>query len=104
MTAADRKVAPHATGPEYETALDWARRTGGCSFVVCKDCGVPVMDKEAHTKFHSILSEHALAIAILLTSHISDGVHSKYDVHERINRRREHRASRQEPSETSPDV
>ena len=85
----EREVKPPVTGPEYETALDWARRTDDCSFVVCKDCGVPVMDKEAHTTFHSILNEHALAIAILLTSHVSDGVHSKYDVHERFNRRRE---------------
>lgn len=100
----EREVKPPVTGPEYETTAQSWERLGYLDMCVCTDCGTFVMDKRAHDRFHSILSEHALAIAILLTSHIGERVHSRYDVHERINRRREHRASCQEPSETSPDV
>lgn len=56
--------------------------------VVCEDCGLAVIDQKAHTRFHSILSGHAWALAILLTSHIGPNVHDKYDVKERVDRRK----------------
>ena len=36
---------------------------------LCEDCGVLVLDKTAHTRFHSILSGHAWALAVLKTHH-----------------------------------
>ena len=52
----------------------------------CLDCGslIYTEDKPAHTRFHSILSSHAWALAVLKTSHIAAHVHDKYDVVERI--------------------
>lgn len=76
------------TGPRYETAYELSQRTGGADSVVCADCGVFVMDKTAHTRFHSILSSHAWTLAILKTSHIGAGVHDRYDAVERIDRKR----------------
>lgn len=63
------------TGPRY-------RVTDGVT--ACEDCGVVVAITEAHTRFHSILSAHAWALAILKTSHVTARVHDKYDVIERI--------------------
>lgn len=76
------------TGPRYETAAELQRRTGSTDSVVCLDCGVFVMDKTAHTRFHSIMGSHAWALAILKTSHVGAGVHERYDVVERIDRRK----------------
>jgi hypothetical protein len=54
---------------------------------VCEDCGVVAAIREAHTRFHSILSSHAWVLAILKTSHLGPAVHDKYDVAERVSRR-----------------
>jgi hypothetical protein len=62
-------------GPRY-------RVTDGVT--VCEDCGVVVALTGAHTRFHSILSGHAWALAILKNRHLSDAVHGRYDVAERI--------------------
>ena len=62
-------------GPRY-------RITDGVT--VCEDCGAVIAITEAHTRFHSILSSHAWALAVLKTSHITARVHDKYDVCERI--------------------
>jgi hypothetical protein len=51
----------------------------------CKDgCGCLVVSREDHTRFHSILSGHAWALAVLKTAHIASHVHDAYDVPERI--------------------
>ena len=62
-------------GPRYKDAE---------GVTVCEDCGVVVAIREAHTRFHSILSSHAWTLAVLKTSHIAGRVHDKYDVVERI--------------------
>ena len=67
------------TGPRY-------REIEGIT--VCEDCGVTVAIREAHTRFHSILSAHAWCLAILKTTHIGPGVHDRYDAVERIDRKR----------------
>lgn len=73
--------------PRYETAYELQKRIGHTDSVVCLDCGVFVMERAAHTRFHSILSSHAWALAVLKTSHIGPNVHGKYDVVERIDSR-----------------
>ena len=75
-------------GPRYETAHELTERTGKTDTVVCADCGVFVMDKTAHTRFHSIMSSWAWALAILKTSHVGAEIHGKFDVAERIDRRK----------------
>ena len=47
--------------------------------LACLDCGAIVVDREVHTRFHSILSGHAWALAVLETSHIAAHVHDRYD-------------------------
>lgn len=74
--------------PRYETASEQLRRIGHTDSVVCTDCGVFVMDVAAHTRFHSILSSHAWALAVLKTAHIAAHVHDKYEVVERIDSKR----------------
>jgi hypothetical protein len=56
--------------------------------LTCLDCGSYIADRPAHTRFHSILSGHAWALAILKNSHVSDEVHARYDVAERESRRK----------------
>lgn len=65
------------------TDLDIIQRT------VCEDCGamIALSCKAAHERFHSILSGHAWALAVLKTSHIASNVHDKFDVIERIDSR-----------------
>lgn len=55
---------------------------------VCPDCGVEVIDEKVHARFHSILSSHAWALAVLKTSHVAAHIHDKYDTVERIDRRK----------------
>jgi hypothetical protein len=55
---------------------------------VCEDCGVVVAITEAHTRYHSIQSSWAWALAILKTHHIGPDVHDRYDVVERIDSKR----------------
>ena len=55
--------------------------------VVCQDCGARVLDRDAHTRFHSILSGHAWMLACLKVSHLAAVMHDKYDVVERIDTR-----------------
>ena len=76
------------TEPRYETAHELGQRTGRTDSVVCADCGAFVMDVAAHTRFHSILSAHAWALAVLKTSHIAAHVHDRYDAVERIDSKR----------------
>jgi hypothetical protein len=62
------------------------RGSGG---VICEDCGVLVIVREAHTRFHSILSGHAWLLAVLKTAHIAAHVHDDYDgIQERIDSKR----------------
>jgi len=75
-------------GPRYETAYELGQRAGRTDSVVCADCGAFVMDTAAHTRFHSILSSHAWALAVLKISHIAARVHDKYDAVERIDSRK----------------
>lgn len=51
----------------------------------CEDCGVPITDQHAHTRFHSILSAQAWALSVLKNAHLAAHVHDKYDAVERIN-------------------
>jgi hypothetical protein len=55
--------------------------------VTCQDCGSVVTDQAAHTRFHSILSGHAWALAVLKNAHLAAHVHDKYNVVEKINSR-----------------
>ena len=70
--------------PRYETAYELGKRIGHTDSVVCTDCGVFVMDVAAHTRFHSILSAHAWALAVLQTSHINAATHAKFDAYQKI--------------------
>jgi hypothetical protein len=54
----------------------------------CKDCGSVIRDPRVHDRFHAILDDHATAIAVLLTSHVNEAQHAKYDVVERANKGR----------------
>jgi len=71
-------------GPRYETAYEQQQRIGRTDSVVCMDCGAFVMDVAAHDRFHSILSAHAWALAVLKTAHIAAHVHDKYEAYDRI--------------------
>jgi hypothetical protein len=57
---------------------------GGEQVPRCMECGALVGNVEEHERFHSILSGHAWALAVIKTSHIAAHVHDKYDVPERI--------------------
>lgn len=70
--------------PRYETAHELGQRIGHTDSVVCADCGVFVMDKTAHTRFHSILGAHAWALAVLKTAHIAAHVHDRYEAYDKI--------------------
>jgi hypothetical protein len=54
----------------------------------CEDCGAAVTNRETHTRFHSVLSAHAWALAVLKTTHIDARVHDQYEVVDKINSRR----------------
>ena len=56
--------------------------------VGCLDCGSLVIDQAAHTRFHSILSGHAWALAVLSTAHLGASVHDRYEVTEKIRSKR----------------
>jgi hypothetical protein len=51
---------------------------------VCEDCGAVIAIREAHNRFHSILSGHAWSLAVLKTAHLSAQIHDQYGVGERI--------------------
>lgn len=70
-----------SAGPRYK---DTGTSIGVCALAICEDCGVIVADKKAHTRFHSIMSSWAWALAVLKTSHVAVYIHDKYDVVERI--------------------
>ena len=74
--------------PRYETAYELGKRVGYTDSVICTDCGVFVLHKEAHTRFHAILSAHAWAIAVLKTAHIGAGVHDRYEAYRKIDSKR----------------
>jgi hypothetical protein len=67
------------TGPRYKV-------TDGTT--VCEDCGVVVAITEAHTRYHSIESSWAWALAVLKTAHVAAHIHDNYDVVERIDSRK----------------
>ena len=52
----------------------------------CLDCGCVGLadDQPAHTRFHSILSSHAWALAVLKNTHRTTRIHDRYDAVERI--------------------
>jgi hypothetical protein len=54
----------------------------------CQDCGVAVIDRTAHTRFHSILASHGWVLAVLKNTHLSMTTHDRYDSTERIDRRK----------------
>lgn len=60
----------------------------GPSSRFCLDCGVAIESFKAHTRFHAVLNDQARAVAMLLSSHISAGVHDRYDVNDRFDRGR----------------
>jgi len=51
---------------------------------VCEDYGAVIVDTFTHARFHSVLSSHAWALAVLKTAHLAAHVHDKYEVVERI--------------------
>lgn len=51
---------------------------------VCGDCGVMVVNRQVHNRFHSILNSHAWALAVLQTAHVSERTHAKWDVREQV--------------------
>ena len=55
---------------------------------LCNDCGALVADMVVHDRFHSILSSHGWALAILKTHHLSAEIHDKFDIPERIDSRK----------------
>jgi hypothetical protein len=67
------------TGPRYKV-------TDGTT--VCEDCGVVVAITGAHTRYHSIESSWAWALAVLKTAHVAAHIHDNYDVVERIDSRK----------------
>jgi hypothetical protein len=56
----------------------------------CLDCGslIYTEDKPAHTRFHSILSAHAWALAVLKNAHLAAHVHDRYEAVDKINSRK----------------
>ena len=76
------------TEPRYETAYEVGQRIGHTDTVVCADCGVFVMDVAAHTRYHSIESGWAWALAVLKTAHIAAHVHDKYEAYDKIDSKR----------------
>jgi hypothetical protein len=52
----------------------------------CRDCGALIhcSSEPDHDRFHAILNDHARALAVLVTSHLGELPHSKYDVQDRI--------------------
>jgi len=62
--------------PRYEPRLDGSQ--------CCLDCGAIIADRDAHTRFHSILNGHAWVLAVLKNTHLSDRTHDRYDAVERI--------------------
>lgn len=81
-------MAETTTGPRYETAHELSERTGKTDTVVCMDCGVFVMNRAAHDRFHSIGSAQAWALSVLKVGHIGAEAHDRYDIVERIDRKK----------------
>ena len=78
-------TSPSASAPpRYEPH---ARNHVGAD-LICLDCGSIVAIEAVHTRFHSILSGHAWALAVLKTAHIAASVHDRYEVPERIDSKR----------------
>lgn len=50
----------------------------------CKDCGCVVFDAGIHQRFHDILGDSAIAIALTLTAHVSERRHNTWDLLERV--------------------
>lgn len=72
-----------AGGPVSEPR--YARTDDGTAY--CEDCGLAVVEKRAHTRFHSILASHGWTLAVLQNTHLSATTHERYDAVERIKRR-----------------
>lgn len=80
-----------SAGPEYKTYESLAQRLRikkRVDNLVCLDCGVLVVDKEAHDRLHSITSSWAWAIAIIKTRHATEEIHNRYDIIPRIDSKR----------------
>jgi len=54
----------------------------------CEDCGVAVTNQATHTRFHSILSAHAWALAVIQNAHMAAHVHDRYEVVDKIHSKR----------------
>lgn len=61
-------------------------RTG--TYPICEDCGAIVADTDTHDHFHGALANQATAIAVLMTSHVGQNMHNRWDVSERFHKRR----------------
>ena len=76
--------------PEHSRGVaeyQWTGKTfAGLGYVQRCECGALVLlsDREAHDRFHSVLNDHAKALAVLEVSHIAAHVHDRYDVRTRI--------------------
>jgi hypothetical protein len=73
-----------SAGPEYKTLNDALAITQIENSLVCMDCGVVVISKEAHDRLHSLMSSWAWAIAVLKVNHASEEIHDKWNVVPRI--------------------
>ena len=74
--------------PRYRDLSSLEAQYPSSSWSVCEDCGCLVAEKKAHTRYHSIQSGWAWALAVLKTAHIAAHVHDKYEVPERIDSRK----------------
>jgi hypothetical protein len=74
---------PDTAAPEYE----WIgpATIHGLGLLTRCECGalVPLKAQADHNRFHSILNDQARAIAVLLSSHLSETSHARYDAYER---------------------
>lgn len=78
-----KEVTSKANYESYETLADQLR-IGRLDNLVCTDCGVLVVDRNAHNRLHSVMSSWAWGLAVLKTAHASAEIHDKYDVIPRI--------------------
>jgi hypothetical protein len=67
---------PEITFTPYQPARDG----GPHVTTVCDGCGALVVDRATHARFHSVLSSHAWALAVLKTAHLAARVHDQWEV------------------------
>ena len=67
-------ITTETTAYEQETSMTEPRYKEIAGLLVstyCEDCGVAVVDRKAHTRYHSIESSWARTLAVLKTAHIA---------------------------------